>query len=130
VSRTGFYVVGFTVLAAFDTLTQIAFKLVARHAGPMIFSAHWFALAAHSVWTYAAIAGYLGAFVAWMTLLKHAPVGPAFAASHIDVVLILVLSVPLFGERMTLVQIAGALLIAAGILLVSRSEARVESDAH
>jgi drug/metabolite transporter (DMT)-like permease len=59
-----------------------------------------------------------------MTLLERAPVGPAFAASHIDVVTVLVVSVPLFGEHLTPVRIAGAACVIAGILLLSRSEER------
>ena len=82
-----------------------------------------------SPWTYLAIVGYLGAFAAWMTLLERAPVGPAFAVSHIDVVTVLVVSVPLFGERLTRWQLGGAACIAAGILLLSRSEARAAKAA-
>ncbi len=63
-----------------------------------------------------------------MTLLEHAPIGPAFAASHIDVATVLIISVPLFGERLAPVQIAGAACIIAGILLLSRSEARQDSS--
>lgn len=81
-------------------------------------------VAASSPWVYVAIAGYLGAFVAWMTLLEHAPVGPAFAVSHIDVVTVLVVSVPLFGEHLTPTRVAGAACIVAGILMLSRSEGR------
>ena len=123
-TRTRFYLVGFTVLAVFDTLTQVSFKLAALRTGEFAFTLGWLRTAALAPWIYLAIAGYLGAFVTWMTLLEHAPVGPAFAASHIDVVTVLVISVPLFGEHLAPARMAGAACIVAGILLLSRSEAR------
>ena len=127
-TRTRFYVIGFAVLAVFDTLTQVSFKLAAQRTGEFAFAVAWLRAAAVAPWIYVAIAGYLGAFITWMTLLEHAPVGPAFAASHIDVATVLIISVPLFGERLAPVQIAGAACIIAGILLLSRSEARQESS--
>jgi uncharacterized membrane protein len=123
VTRTRFYVIGFTVLAVFDTLAQVSFKLAALRTGPLTFTLEWLAVAARTPWTYVAVSGYAGAFVTWMTLLEHAPVGPAFAASHIDVVTVLIISAILLGERLTPAQVIGAACIAAGILLLSRSEA-------
>lgn len=105
-------------------MTQVCFKLASLHAGEFAPAAGWIRAAATSPWVYVAIAGYLGAFVAWMTLLEHAPVGPAFAVSHIDVVTVLLVSVPLFKEHLTPVRIAGAACIVAGIFLLSRSEGR------
>ncbi|MGZ7078096.1 MAG: EamA family transporter, partial [Thermoanaerobaculia bacterium] len=116
-TRTRFYIIGFTVLAAFDTLVQLSFKLAAQRSGEFVFSREWMEAAALTPWTYVAIAGYLGAFVTWMTLLEHAPVGPAFAVSHVDVVTVLIVSVLVLGERLGPAQIAGALCIVAGILL-------------
>jgi drug/metabolite transporter (DMT)-like permease len=122
VSRARFFVVGFAVLAAFDTLTQVSFKLATLRTGEFAFALPWLRAAALSPWIYVAIAGYLGAFITWMTVLEHAPVGPAFAASHLDIVIVLLVSVPLFGEHLTLVQLAGAACIVGGILLLSRGE--------
>lgn len=123
-TRAKFYIAGFGLLAAFDTLTQISFKLAALRTGEFAPSTQWLTAAATSPWIYVAIAGYIGAFVAWMTLLEHAPVGPAFAASHLDVVTVLAISVPLFHERLKAPQLFGAALIVAGILCLSRSESR------
>ena len=123
-SRARFFVIGFGLLAICDTLTQVAFKFATQRTGEFALSVPWLRAAALTPWTYIAIAGYLGAFVMWMTVLEHAPVGPAFAASHIDIVTVLLVSVPLFGERLTVAQLAGAACIVAGILLLSRSESR------
>jgi drug/metabolite transporter (DMT)-like permease len=121
-TRSRFYVLGFTALAFCDTLTQVCFKLATRQSGVLRWELHWLLAAAQSPWLYVAIAGYLGAFVTWMTLLEHAPVGPAFAASHLDVVTVLLVSVPLFGERLTAGEIAGAACIVLGIGMLSRGE--------
>jgi drug/metabolite transporter (DMT)-like permease len=59
-----------------------------------------------------------------MTLLEHAPVGPAFAASHLEVVTVLLISIPLFGERVSAAKAAGAVCIVAGIILLSISESK------
>jgi drug/metabolite transporter (DMT)-like permease len=72
--------------------------------------------------------GYLGAFVAWMTLLKHAPVGPSFAASHLDVVTVLIISVVYLGEKLTAMEVLGAICIIAGIVCLSLSKEN-KSDA-
>lgn len=119
-----FYLIGFTVLLAFDTLAQVCFKLAGMHAMPLAPDVHWLGRLFAEPWVYGAIAGYLGAFFTWMTLLKHAPIGPAFAASHLDVVSGLLLSVPIFGDRIGPVQYVGALLIVAGIGCLARSEGR------
>src|SRR5437763_16353254 len=107
-TRARFYAIGFTVLMLFDTWTQISFKLASRQTGEFNATTAWLRAAAESPWIYGAIGGYIGAFIAWMTLLKRAPVGPAFAASHMELVVVLVLSVFLFGEHLTQWQIAGA----------------------
>ena len=113
-----FYLLGFAALALFDTAAQVSLKF-ASASGDL-------GAALLSPWIAVAIAGYLGAFVMWMTLLERAPVGPAFAASHIDVVTVLLVSVPLFDERLTMLQVTGAACIVAGILLLSRAANEAE----
>jgi drug/metabolite transporter (DMT)-like permease len=123
-TRARFYAIGFSALILFDTWTQISFKLASRQTGEFIPTMHWLKMAAVSPWILGAVAGYVGAFITWMTLLKLAPVGPAFAASHLEVVVVLVLSVWMFGERLGAWQIAGAACIVAGIILLSLSESK------
>ena len=119
-----FYILGFGALMLFDTWTQVAFKLAASHAGEFTLSMTWLEAALHSPWIYAAVGGYLGAFITWMTLLKHAPIGPAFAASHLEVVMVLIISVLFFGEHLAPPQVLGALCIVLGIVFLSLSEAK------
>ncbi|MGO4780704.1 EamA family transporter, partial [Lysobacter sp. 2RAB21] len=94
-----FYLWGFALLMAFDTLAQVSFKIAGAHAFPPQASLDWLARLFGQPWIYGALAGYIGAFFTWMGLLKHAPIGPAFAASHLEVVSVLILSAWLFGER-------------------------------
>jgi drug/metabolite transporter (DMT)-like permease len=121
---------GFAALVLIDTWTQIAFKLASRQTGAFIMNTRWLSAAAVSPFIYGAIAGYIAAFLAWMTLLEHAPVGPAFAASHLEVVTVLILSVPLFGEHLSAGKLAGAACIVAGIILLSLSESRTRLPDH
>jgi drug/metabolite transporter (DMT)-like permease len=120
--RRDFYIIGFSALMLFDTLTQVSFKLSSSHAGIFIPELSWLLTVFMNPWVYGAVVGYLGAFVAWMTLLKHAPVGPSFAASHLDVVTVLIISVMYLGEKLTAVQVLGALFIIAGIVFLSLSK--------
>jgi drug/metabolite transporter (DMT)-like permease len=117
-----YYVTGFLVLMAFDTLSQLCFKLAALHAAPFAADGPWLLRVAREPWVYGAIAGYLGAFVTYMSLLRHAPVGPAFAASHLNVVSVLLVSAWLLHERLSLPQLVGAALIVLGILVLARAE--------
>ena len=131
-SSTRFYLIGFLLLMAFDTLAQVSFKLAANHAMPLAFGAAWMLRVFTAPWIYGAIVGYIGAFFSWMTLLKRAPIGPAFAASHLEVVSVLAISVLYFDERLSWQQLLGSVLIVAGIVCLARSEttehARVGAD--
>jgi drug/metabolite transporter (DMT)-like permease len=125
--KARFYILGFSALMICDTLTQISFKLASNHGGDFFMQIEWFLSIFSQPWIYGAVLGYLGSFVAWMTLLKHAPVGPAFAASHLEVVLVLIVSAVYFGDRLSPMQIVGALLIVLGILCLSFSESKQEN---
>ncbi|MFZ9643206.1 MAG: DMT family transporter [Candidatus Methylopumilus sp.] len=125
--KAKFYMIGFSALMLCDTLTQVSFKLASNHGGEFVMQLAWFMSIFSQPWIYGAVLGYLGSFVAWMTLLKHAPVGPAFAASHLEVVLVLVVSAVYFGDRLAPMQVLGALLIVIGIICLSLSEAEQEN---
>jgi drug/metabolite transporter (DMT)-like permease len=124
VNATRFYVLGFGALMLFDTWTQVSFKLASYQTGEFVMTMAWLKAAVLSPWIYGAVAGYLGAFVTWMTLLKRAPVGPAFAASHLEVVTVLIVSVLYFGEHLAPLQVIGGLCIVLGIVFLSLSESK------
>src|SRR5256885_121885 len=94
-----FYFIGFLVLMAFDTLAQLSFKQAGNAALPLEFSTAWLARVFGQPWIYGAFVGYIGAFFSWMTLLKRAPIGPAFAASHLEILSVLALSYWLRSEE-------------------------------
>ncbi|HEV2539226.1 MAG TPA: EamA family transporter [Frateuria sp.] len=117
-----FYLVGFLLLMAFDTLAQVSFKLAGTHALPVAADLAWVLRVFGAPWIYGALVGYLGAFFTWMSLLKHAPIGPAFAASHLEVVSVMLLSVWLFHEPLTVPRVLGAVAIVAGIVCLGLAE--------
>lgn len=117
-----FYIIGFLTLMAFDTLAQISFKYTAMAAEPLDLDLAWFIRIFSQPWVYAAFAGYLGAFVTWLSLLRHAPVGPSFAASHLEIISVTLLSVWLFNDPLNAHKVAGGILIILGVLCLAKSE--------
>ena len=117
-----FYIVGFLVLMAFDTLAQLSFKQAGNAALPLELSMDWLQRVFGQPWIYGAFVGYIGAFFTWMSLLKHAPIGPAFAASHLEIISVLALSYWLFKEPTGWPQLVGCLFIVAGIVCLAISE--------
>ena len=89
---------------------------------PRPFDAPWLLRVFAQPWIYGAVVGYFGAFFTWITLLTRAPVGPAFAASHLEVVSVLLLSALLFHERLTALQWIGSAAIVLGILCLAIGE--------
>jgi len=120
---------GFLLLMAFDTLAQVSFKIAGMHAFPPRADLDWVERVLLQPWSYGAIAGYIGAFFTWISLLRRAPIGPAFAASHLEVVSVLLVSALWFGERIGGLQAAGALCIVAGIACLAVSERPLHADA-
>lgn len=119
-----FYLIGFLLLMSFDTLAQISFKYAGDHALPVSADVAWLLRVFGAPWIYGAIIGYVGSFFTWMSLLKYAPIGPAFAASHLEVVSVMLLSVWLFNEHLTAARLVGAALIIAGIICLGFAESR------
>ena len=124
-STRRFYLLGFAALLLFDTLTQVFFKLATQHAGAFQANSSWLLGIVHN--GFAALLGSVLAFVTWMTLLKHAPLGPAFAASYLEVVTILIVSVVYFGERLAPIQAVGALCIVAGIVCLGIGKSKQDN---
>ena len=115
---------GFLLLTAIDTSAHVLFKLAAIDAAPLEAAPAWVARVLTQGWVYGAIACYVATFFVWISLLRRAPVGPAFAVSHLDVVTVMAASALLLHEHISWIQIAGAALILAGIGCLSASAAR------
>lgn len=123
-----FYLIGFLFLLAFDTLGQISFKMTANESAAALgFSFAWIKQIISTPWLYLAVFGYIGAFFTWMTLLRRAPVGPAFAAAHLEVVTVMLASYFIFHEQPDLPRYIGAALIIAGIIVLAFAEKEEET---
>lgn len=120
-----FYIIGFALLLLFDTVGQTSFKFTAIHAEPLEASLEWLVRIFTNHWVYTAILGYIGAFFTWMILLKKAPVGPAFAASHLEIVTVMAASVYLFNEEITWGRLLGAGFIVIGIIFLALAEKKI-----
>jgi drug/metabolite transporter (DMT)-like permease len=124
---TRFYLIGFFVLMCFDTMAQIGFKLAAQHGlndFPISFSPQnvgaWIWHIVGAPWIYFSVCGYLGAFITWVTLLKYAPIGPAFAASHLYIVSVMLITVAFFPlDKLGTLQVVGCLFIMGGIFVLA-----------
>ena len=71
---------------------------------------------------YGVLGCYAGAFVTYVSLLKHAPVGPAYAAAHGHIASVLLISIIFLGERLTALQAVGAVAILAGVAILAVTE--------
>ncbi|HTR00303.1 MAG TPA: EamA family transporter [Candidatus Acidoferrum sp.] len=125
-----FHFAGFGLLMMFDTLSQVSFKYTATLALPLEFSLDWVWRVVSHIWLYGAILGYIGAFFTWMTLLKRVAVGPAFAASHLEVISVMLLSWWLFNEPITVAKVLGALLILGGIVCLAVAEQQLSAGSQ
>jgi EamA-like transporter family. len=119
-----FIIIGFLILMSADTLAQLCFKLASTHAMPLNLDLDWLIRLFTKPWMYGAIFGYICAFITWMTILKHAPVGPSFAASHLELISVTLFSVWLLGEELNIYKIGGGTLIILGVLCLAKSETK------
>ncbi|MDF7666283.1 EamA family transporter [Orbaceae bacterium ESL0727] len=125
-----FYLIGFLLLLFFDTFGQTSFKLTALSAMPLEVNLDWIGRIFCHYWAYFVILGYTGAFITWMVLLKKAPVGPAFAASHLQVVTVMFVSIAVFNEHITWEHLLGALLIILGIIFLALAEQQLHKSSE
>ena len=72
----------------------------------------------------AVLAGYAAAFVVYLTLIRNVAIGPAFAATHMEIVTVTLISVLVFEEAITLVQGVGCCAVVAGVLVLAFTEGR------
>ncbi len=106
---------GFLLLLVFNSAAQLALKAASTGALPLAFDVAWLSRLLHQPALYGAIAGFVSGFIVWMALLRHAPIGPAFAVSNLDIVTVLIASQWVFGEHVGGWQVLGAALIVAGV---------------
>ncbi len=115
---------GFLLLLAIDTACQVFVKLASDRIGALDLGLGraWLDRLVAEPYVLGVIACYIAAFFTYTALLKHAPVGPAYAAVHGHVVTVLIISILYFGEQLTLLQGLGCALIIAGIVILGVTE--------
>lgn len=118
------FIFGFLLLTFFDTFSQISLKLAANIAEPLTVDLGWLQRIVSEKWIYLSIFGNLCALLTWLSLLKFAPIGPAYAATHLEIVGVLIASYYLFGEYLTFTQVLGACFILIGISLFAWCQSR------
>ena len=118
----------FVLLLAIDTFNQVAFKMAGERTAPVTFDADWLTRVLSEPWTGAIIAGYLVAFLIYMTLLRDVQIGPAFAASHLEIVTVMIFSVLFFNERFTPWQVVGCVAILGGVAILAVTEKADERE--
>lgn len=112
----------FILLLAIDTFNQVAFKMAGERTAPVTFDADWLMRIVNEPWIGAILAGYLMAFLIYMTLLRDVQIGPAFAASHLEIVTVMIFSVLFFDERFTSLQVVGCAAILGGVAILAITE--------
>lgn len=112
----------FALLLAIDTFCQVAFKMAGTRTAPATFDGDWLLRVVNEPWTLAILGCYAAAFVTYMTVIRNVHIGPAFAASHLEIVSVLVVSVLWFEERFTTLQALGCLAILGGVAILAFTE--------
>ena len=115
---------GFLLLIVIDTFVQIGFKLAGNNTLPVTLDLPWLERVVREPWLFGVLAGYGAAFLVYMTLIKHAPIGPAFAASHLEIVTVTIFSVLVFGDAITLWQALGCCAIVSGVIVLAATESK------
>ncbi len=105
-------------LLGFETLCQISLKLAGRQTGAFDFSADAFHRGFATPWLWVAIGCYIGAFLAWMTILRKSTLSAAFTTSALVFVAVMLASWLVFGEHIGWLQLLGAAIIVGGILMI------------
>lgn len=115
-------VLGFLLLIAVDTYVQIGFKFAGNNIGEPTLDAAWMSRVLAEPLLLTVLAGYGAAFIIYMTILKYAPVGPAYAASHMEIVTVTIFSWAWLGDAISLVQAIGCCAIVGGVLILAATE--------
>jgi drug/metabolite transporter (DMT)-like permease len=116
--RSAKTLVAWAALLGFETLCQISLKLASRQTGAFDFSAAAFRQGLATPWLWVAIGCYVGAFLAWMTILRKSTLSAAFTTSALVFVAVMFSSWLVFGEHIGWLQLLGAAVIVAGILMI------------
>ena len=113
---------GFLLLLSLDTAGQVSMKIAADRIAAADSPGAWLANVVAEPFVALVIILSLASFLTYVTLLKRAAVGPAYAVAHGHIVTVTLISVLFLGERITWLQGFGALLIVTGIAVLAVTE--------
>jgi len=111
-------IVAWLVLLVFETMAQIALKAGGAALSGTPFALSWFVAASQNHWVWAGVAGYLGAFAAWMVILDTIPLSFGFPLTAVILPTVSTASQFLFGEVLSPWRLGGIGLIVLGLLLM------------
>lgn len=117
-----FVYLGFLLLLTIDTASNVLIKLAGDRIGSFEPTLDWLVKITREPFVLGVIGCYIAAFFTYTSVLRYAPVGPAYAAVHGHVVTVLIVSMVFLGERLTLEQLMGCGLIVAGIVVLAVTE--------
>lgn len=115
--------IAWSLLLGFETLCQISLKLAGLANADFDFSPHAFARAIVTPALWVGIGCYVGAFLAWMTILRKSTLSAAFATSALVFIAVMFASWWVFGEHIGAMQLLGSAIIVSGILLLGADDA-------
>lgn len=113
-------------LLLLETLCQTSLKLAGQSTGAFDLDSASIIAALSTPWLWVAIGCYLGAFLAWMTILDKSPLSAAFPTSAIVFVSVMIVSWYVFREPVDWEKILGSVIIVAGILMLGGERAELE----
>jgi uncharacterized membrane protein len=120
--------IGLLLLMVVETVAQIGFKFAGNNALPLTLDLPWLERVLTEPWMYVAFGCLAASFGVYMTILKYAPIGPVFAASHLDIVSVALFSIYVLGDRLKPLQALGCCAIVAGVLLLAATETEGRSS--
>jgi len=115
--------IAWLVLLSLETLCQISLKFAGSAIGAFDLNRASVLAAISTPWLWVAIGCYLGAFMAWMTILDRSALSAAFPTSAIVFVSIMIASALVFGEPVHWEKALGSAIIVAGILMLGGERA-------
>ncbi|MBI3454061.1 MAG: EamA family transporter [Rhodospirillales bacterium] len=113
------FVLGLWVLLlAFDTGSEIAFKIGSDHVAGLDFGLDWAWAVASSPWIVSGVAGQTGAFVVWLMILHRTPLSFAYPATALTYVTIMLASWLILNEEIDAWRWLGVTIIVAGVVML------------
>jgi len=118
--------VGFPLLITIDTASQVFIKIIGNRVSQFEFGIAWALRILNEPLLFLVLLFFGAAFAVYLMLLKSAAVGPVYAAAHLNLVTVSIISVLYFGEHLSWVQALGAVIIVAGVAVLAATEEREE----